>query len=119
MDTTKFVQNVKIWCERKGVRPTVACRESGAGERLLENVKRGSEPSIGKVESLAHYFGITVSELIGENSPPRSTFDWDKPLTLHDSAVRLKVEEVEMIFAYRRATPKERKTISLCRGVSL
>ena len=69
MNITKFVQNVKFWCERKGVRPTVACRESGAGERLLENVKRGSEPSVGKVELLAHYLGTTVSELLGETAP--------------------------------------------------
>lgn len=113
MNVALFVQNVKIYSERKGVKPTAACRESGAGERLLENVKRGSEPSVGKVQALAHYLGTTVSALIGETDPS------DKVLTLHDSAVviqpddfrHLSFDEMDMILAYRRATAKERRTI--------
>lgn len=72
MNAALFVQNVKFYSERKGVKPTAACRESGAGERLLENVKRGSEPSVGKVQMLAHYLGTTVSALIGETEPVES-----------------------------------------------
>lgn len=108
MNGVLFVQNVKNYCERKGVKPTVACRESGAGERLLENVKRGSEPSVGKVEQLAHYLGTTVSVLIGETEPS------DKVMTLHDSAaghwkpdhIILSVEEVEFMRDYKNAPPE-------------
>ena len=113
MNGALFVQNVKICCERKGVKPTVACRESGAGERLLENVKRGSEPSVGKVEQLAHYLGTTVSELIGETATPkpRTLADFPEHLTLHDSAIRLKVDEVEMILAYRAASSDDQTIV--------
>lgn len=106
MDNRKFVQNVKFYCEINGVKPTAACRESGAGERLLENVKRGSEPSVGKVQLLAQYLGVTVSDLLGEEPAPQ----------LHDSAVkirlddvqRLTIAEVEMVLAYRHATEDDR-----------
>lgn len=112
MNGVLFVQNVKNYCERKGVKPTVACRESGAGERLLENVKRGSEPSVGKVEQLAHYLGTTVSVLIGETEPS------EKVMTLHDSAVviqpddfrHLSFAEMDMVLAYRAASSDD-KTI--------
>lgn len=106
MDIRKFVQNVKYYCDANGIKPTAACRESGAGERLLENVKRGSEPSVGKVQLLAQYLGVTVSDLLGEEPAPQ----------LHDSAVkirlddvqRLTVAEVEMVLAYRHATEDDK-----------
>ena len=57
MDRELFVQNIERWCAVKGVAPTVACRESGAGNSFLTNVKRGL---------LAQYLGCTVSDLLGE-----------------------------------------------------
>lgn len=106
MDIGNFVQNIKFHCERKGVKPTVACREAGVGGSFINNIEaRGSVPSVEKVEMLAHYLGVTVSELIGEVAPQPQT------AVLHDSAVvvqpsdvkRLTVSEVEMVMAYRRA----------------
>lgn len=73
MDTSLFVQNVKKYCELKGVAPTIACKESGAGKDLLPNVKKGQTPSVAKVQLLAQYLGVTTSDLLGEaqkSSPP-------------------------------------------------
>ena len=120
MDIDVFVQNVKFFCSRKNVKPTVACRESGAGERLFENVKRGSVPSVEKVQLLARYLGVTTSELLGEAAPyPNWAQSPPQELTLHDSTVRLDpsdvkrltVSEVEMVMAYRAASPEIRRVI--------
>lgn len=114
MDKIAFVQNIKFYCSRKGVKPTVACRESGVGQSFINNIEaRGQVPSVEKVEQLAHYLGVTVSTLLGESAPI------DQTMTLHDSAVviqpddfrRLSWDEVDMVLAYRRATPKERGLI--------
>lgn len=68
MDKEKFVQNVKRYCAQKGVKPTVACAESGAGKDLIGKLMgRGSVPSIEKVQLLAQYLGCTVSDLLGES----------------------------------------------------
>ena len=108
MDKIAFVQNIKFYCSRKGVKPTVACRESGVGQSFINNIEaRGQVPSVEKVEQLAHYLGTTVSELIGDTSPlskPQTFADFPERMTLHDSAIRLKVDEVEMILAYRAAS---------------
>lgn len=72
MDKDVFVQNVKFWCEKRNVAPTVACKESGAGRDFLVNLQRGSSPSVAKVQLLAQYLGVTTSDLLGEqneNSP--------------------------------------------------
>ena len=67
MDAFEFVQNIKKYCSIKGVKPTVACRESGVGTSFINNIeKRVSMPSIEKVQMLAEYLGVTVSELLGE-----------------------------------------------------
>lgn len=67
MNIDVFVQNVKKYCALKGVKPTVACDESGAGKNLLSQMKhRGSLPTVGRVQLLAQYLGCTVSDLLGE-----------------------------------------------------
>lgn len=69
MDAEIFVQNVKKYCDRRGIKPTVACRESGAGPNLINHlVSRGTIPSVEKVRLLASYLGVTTSELLGEVS---------------------------------------------------
>lgn len=71
MDKEIFVQNVKRYCSLRGVKPTVACRESGAGRSLLTNLEQnGSLPSVEKVQKLAAYLGVTTSELLGEEKEP-------------------------------------------------
>lgn len=68
MDKDIFVENVRSYCEAKGVKPTVACRESGVGTSFLPDVARGRTPSVGKVQMLAQYLGCTVSDLLGEGN---------------------------------------------------
>lgn len=74
MNTDIFVQNVKRYCAINGVKPTVACAESGAGKDLLSKLaNHGAIPSVAKVQLLAQYLGCTVSDLLGEkatSSPP-------------------------------------------------
>lgn len=76
MNKEVFVQNVKKYCELKGVKPTIACRESGAGKDLINRLESsGSIPSVEKVQLLADYLGVTTSELLGE--PVKASPDAD------------------------------------------
>ena len=71
MDKALFVQNIKEVCKTKGIKPTVACRESGVGTSFINNIEaRGQVPSVEKVQMLAAYLGITTSELLGEEKEP-------------------------------------------------
>lgn len=114
MNALIFVQNVRYFCKLKGVAPTAACRESGAGERLIENVRRGSEPSVGKVQLLAQYLGVTVSELLGEIESFDVPDDEAERLLApqpRSAAPDVTPDELDLVRAYRRATPKERALI--------
>ena len=70
MDREIFVQNIKMYCLLKGVKPTVACRESGVGTSFIPDIKKGKTPSVAKVQMLAQYLGCTVSDLLGEDPTP-------------------------------------------------
>ncbi len=67
MEKEIFVQNIIKYCAERGVKPTVACRESGAGIRFFQNLKNGSMPSIEKTAMLATYLGVTINDLVGED----------------------------------------------------
>lgn len=61
------MQNIKKYCALRGIKPTIACVESGAGKDIINQLeKRGSIPSIERVQLLAQYLGVTVSDLLGE-----------------------------------------------------
>ena len=66
MNIDFFVQNVKHLCEKRGVSPTAACKESGVGTSFIPDIKRGRIPSVDKFEKLALYLGVTISQLIGD-----------------------------------------------------
>ena len=75
MNKDIFVKNVKRYCALRGVKPTVACRESGAGVNFINKITtQGSIPSVERVQLLAQYLGVTTSELLGERPPDIPAF---------------------------------------------
>ena len=90
MNPEKFVQNVKNQCAARGIPPTAACAESGAGKNLLREVLNGKTPGIDRVEKLAAYLGCTVSELIGETVPDREPLPEDPVI----AEIMARVEEL-------------------------
>ena len=77
MNVEVFVQNIKYYCAKKGVKPTNACKESGVGGSFISDINRGQTPSVAKVQMLADYLGVTTSELLGEKQP--ATGEGDGP----------------------------------------
>ena len=99
MDTELIVENVKKYCAVRGVKPTVACRESGAGRSLLTNLEQnGSLPSVEKVQLLAQYLGVTTSELLGEAGPQNLAIQDQPYLVMRYNSLPPKVQEEVMAF---------------------
>lgn len=97
METELFVQNVKKYCALKGVKPTNACAESGAGKSLMSDItNRGRIPSVERIQLLAQYLGCTVSDLLGEkatSSPPSEDDELLRKITALSPEYREKAEE--------------------------
>ena len=90
-----FVQNVKYWCEKRGIPPTVACKDSAAGRDLLVNLQRGSLPSVAKVQLLAQYRGVTTSDLLGEQKESSPPSEEDRLLAGYDALSAQNREKLE------------------------
>lgn len=100
MDAQILVQNIKIFCAQKNIKPTVACKESGAGKDLINQIeRRGSLPSIEKVHLLADYLGVTTSELLGETKKP----------TVQDDG--LSEAEQALMDQFRQLTPEQQDMV--------
>ena len=100
MDVKIFVENVKELCRKKGVKPTIACDESGTGKNLLNHIEtRGSIPSVAKVQMLAEYLGVTTSDLLGEKKEP----------TVQDDG--LSEGERVLMTLFRQLTPDQQEMV--------
>lgn len=99
MDSLVFVQNIKKFCDLKGVKPTVACRESGVGTSFINNVERGQTPSVAKVQILADYLGVTTSELLGEKKAPAAEDGSEREKEFVQLFQKLTPEQQDMILA--------------------
>lgn len=97
METELFVQNVKKYCALKGVKPTNACAESGAGKSLMSDItNRGRIPSVERIQLLAQYLGCTVSDLLGEkatSSPPSEDDELQRKISALAPERRKQAEE--------------------------
>ena len=102
MDVMKVVQNIQELCNSKGVKPTVAARESGAGKDLITNMKkRGTQPSIEKIRLLAEYLGCSVSDILGEKEK--------EPTIVSDDG--LSDSEQQLIKLFRLIPSEDRGTV--------
>ncbi|MFR1050302.1 MAG: helix-turn-helix domain-containing protein [Lachnospirales bacterium] len=98
-----FVQNLKSILDSRKISYTRAGRESGAGEEFIRNMERkGSAPSVEKVQQMADYLGVTTSELLGEKKEPGATNGTELVLTQ---------EEARFIGYLRQMTPDQRKAL--------
>lgn len=95
------MQNVKHFCEARGVKPTVACAESGVSTSFLTNVKKGQSPSVSNVQKLAVYLGVTTSQLLGEPEPDANK---GAPNTISDAEAALNEELITRLCSL---TPEE------------
>ena len=99
MDKQLFVQNVRMHCQLRGVKPTVACRESGVGTSFINNIEaRGQVPSVEKVQLLAQYLGVTTSELLGETGPKNLAIQEQPYLVMRYNSLSPEEQEKVMTF---------------------
>lgn len=105
MDNTTFVQNIKIICIKRGIKPTKACKESGVGGSFINDLERGRVPSVNRVQALAAYLGVTTSELLGEELPRAGP----SPQPVSD----LTAEDMDLIEAYHAADDRARQVVNL------
>lgn len=100
MELEKFVENVQTICRRMGQSPTVVCRESGAGQTFLSDVKRGKNPTIDRMLKLSSYLGVPLSDLLGDGDGVPHFAPQSVELTAPGGGL-LSAEDLELLLAFR------------------
>ena len=73
MDKDTLISNIEAAAERRGVKVTPACINAGVGRTFITDIRKGSVPSVEKIQKLASYLGVSTSELLGEEIPKEPT----------------------------------------------
>ena len=71
MDNIDLIERIKSLCTQKKISVNQALSESGAGKSFITNLRRGSEPSAVKLNSLASYLGVSIDYLLGNADEPQ------------------------------------------------
>ena len=87
-----------MYCQLRGTKPTIACRESGAGPNLISQLARGTVPSVERVQLLAQYLDITTSELLGEAKPQNMAIQDQPYLVMRYNSLSPEEQEKVMTF---------------------
>ena len=72
MNNDILVQNIEILSSKKGENKTNVLKKCGAGKNFISNLLSGSDPSIGKIEQIADYFGVSIDYLLGRTAAPKT-----------------------------------------------
>ncbi len=70
MDFDRLQSVIQRLCDKKGIKPRTAYEESGVGRSFYDNIRKGSVPSVEKLQALAVYFNVSVDYLIGNTDVP-------------------------------------------------
>ena len=80
MNNDFLINRISILFQSRNEKPTPGCVNAGVGKDFMTNLKKGQSPSVEKVQLLAQYLDVTVSELLGEVDPGDSmdkNLGWD------------------------------------------
>lgn len=87
-----FYTNFVKLCNRKGIAPTAAAVEMGFHRSDATRWSKGADPRRTTLEKVADYFGVTVSDLIGDDSAQK-----EKPTAQGDGLSGAKRQAIDLI----------------------
>lgn len=72
MEILKFLDRIEDLCKQKGLKRQIVYTNCGVGKNFGISIRNGSEPSIGKVFSLASELDCSVDYLLGRTENPNA-----------------------------------------------
>lgn len=81
--TEKMIKRIEMLCSNAGVSIAQMLREANLNESLIDNMKKGSVPSVDKVSAIADYFHVPTDYIIGKEIPALYDMSQIKELAHH------------------------------------
>ncbi len=96
-----FYTNFVKLCNRKGIAPTAAAVEMGFHRSDATRWSKGAEPRRTTLEKVADYFGVTVSDLIGDDSEQK-----EKPTAQGDGLISDLPQDLQKLIFLCQESPQ-------------
>lgn len=100
MDFDRLQNVIQKLCDKRGIKPRTAYEESGVGRSFYDNIRKGSVPSVEKLQALAVYFNVSVDYLIGNTDYPYIATA-NNAMRLNTQTAELSEREIAVALAYR------------------
>ena len=96
-----FYTNFVKLCNRKGIAPTAAAVEMGFHRSDATRWSKGADPRRTTLEKVADYFGVTVSDLIGDDSAQK-----EKPTAQGDGLISDLPQDLQKLIFLCQESPQ-------------
>lgn len=70
-DTTLLTRMIEKLCLEKNIPVKEMLVQSGLSRNVVDNLKKGSVPSVDKIAQIADYFGCSVDYILGRTNEPK------------------------------------------------
>lgn len=67
-----LISSIETLCKQKSISVKSALEECGLKRVVVDNMKKGSVPSVDKIYTLANFFGVSVDYLLGRTDEPKT-----------------------------------------------
>lgn len=101
MNTQIIISRISELCKEKSISINQMLKETNLNKSLVDNLKKGSIPSIDKIEGVADYFNVSIDYILGKSDQK------EKPTAIADGEP---VKEDVVIF--HRDGKTQRKKLS-------
>lgn len=71
MDTVKITKRIAKLSHLKGVSVNQMLKDCALNKSVVDNLKKGSMPSVDKIAKIADYFGVSTDYLLGRDENPK------------------------------------------------
>lgn len=69
-----LISSIETLCKQKSISVKSALEECGLKRVVVDNMKKGSVPSVDKIYTLANFFGVSVDYLLGRTDEPNAIY---------------------------------------------
>lgn len=78
IEPNEIYKIVEKECKKKKISQQKLLSDIGLAKSTLDNMKKGSMPSVDKVSAIAEYLGVPIEYLLGRSEPlrPASESEW-------------------------------------------
>lgn len=124
-DSNKLIDTISFMCSKKNISANKMLLECNLNKSVLDNLKKGSIPSVDKIMKVADYFNVSVDYLLGRTDNPKmqsTTVDQSQTVSINgvisgnignisNSHFEISEEDMELIQLFHKLSIQKRAEI--------